>query len=54
MQLLRDRTTLAEKGGGYVHRADTCEDESAFEYAGHTERPLDTLDYRRGQPCSHI
>jgi hypothetical protein len=54
MQLLRDRTTLPEKRGGYVHRANTCEDESAFEPAGHTERPLDTLDYRRGQTCSHI
>jgi hypothetical protein len=49
MQLLRDRTTLAEKRGGYVHRANTCEDKSAFEPAGHTERPLDTLDYRRGR-----
>jgi hypothetical protein len=54
MQLLRDRTTLAEKRGGYVHRANTCEGESAFEPAGHMERPLDTLDYRRGQTCSHI
>jgi hypothetical protein len=49
MQLLRDPTTLAEKRGGYVHRANTCEDESAFEPAGHTERPLGTLAYIRGQ-----
>jgi hypothetical protein len=54
MQLLRDPTTLAEKKGGYVHRANTCEDESSFEPAGHTERPLGTLDHRRGQTCSHI
>jgi hypothetical protein len=54
MQLLRDRATLAEKRGGYVHLANTCEDEPAFESAGHTERPLDILDYRRGQTCSNI
>jgi hypothetical protein len=54
MQLLRERITLSEKRGGYVHRANTCEDESAFEPAGHTERPLDTLDCRRRQTCSHI
>jgi hypothetical protein len=39
MQSLRDRTTLAEKRGGYIHRANTCEDEPAFEPVGHRGRP---------------
>jgi hypothetical protein len=47
MQSLRERTTLAEKRGGYVHRANTCEDEPACEPVSHTGRPLDTLDCRR-------
>src|SRR6202789_3893150 len=61
MQSLRERTTFAEKRGGYVHRANTCEDEPACEPVGHTGRPLDTLDCREGKvahlnPClrSHV
>jgi hypothetical protein len=54
MQLLRERTTLAEKRGGYGHRANACEDESAFAPAGHTERPLDTLRLQKRAECSHI
>jgi hypothetical protein len=49
MQSLRERTTLAEKRGGYVHRANTCEDELAFEPVGHRGKTSDTLDCRRGQ-----
>jgi hypothetical protein len=39
MQSLHELTTLAEKRGGYVHRANTCEDELAFEPIGHRGRP---------------
>ena len=39
MQSRRERTTLAEKRGGYVQRANTSEDEPAFEPVGHRGRP---------------
>src|SRR5277367_4467299 len=50
MQSRRERTTLAEKRGGYVHRTNRCEDEPAFEPVGHRGSPLDTPDCRKGKP----
>ena len=50
MQSRRERTTLAEKRGGYVHRTNRCEDEPAFEPVGHRGSPLDTPDCRKDKP----